>query len=124
MDKPSASRTRAELKRDYKESPPAAGVYAVRNKENGKVLVGAAMNMQGALNRWRFELSNGSHQKYPGLQEDWNRHGAGAFSFEVLDTLERSKDPGVDPAEELKVLEALWLDRLQPYGDKGYNVRP
>ena len=28
--------------------------------------------------------------------------------------------PEYDPADDLRLLESLWLDRLQPYGDRGY----
>jgi hypothetical protein len=116
--------SRAELKRNYKEKPPPMGVFAIRNRSNGKVLVGASLNVNGALNRARFELTTGIHRTCPALQEDWVRHGADAFSFEVLDVLPPSEEPGADPKEELKVLEALWLDRLRPYGDAGYNAPP
>lgn len=118
---PSGSRAqRAEVRRAYKEKPPPMGVFAVRNRANGKVLVGASLNVQGALNRIRFELTTGM-DRIPGLLEDWKRQGADNFAFEVLDVLEPSEEPGADPKEELKVLEALWLDRLKPYGEAGYN---
>ena len=48
--------------------------------------------------------------------------------FEVLDMLEAPKDqPDYDPTDDLRVLEALWLDRLQPFTDGaggGYMRRP
>ncbi|MCE9672296.1 GIY-YIG nuclease family protein [Myxococcus stipitatus] len=120
----SAGRSRrSELKRGYKEKPPPMGVYAVRNRANGKVLVGASLNLPGMLNRIRFELETGM-PRIPALLEDWRRHGAEQFSFDVLDVLEPPEEPGVDLKAELQVLEALWLDRLQPYGDAGYNERP
>jgi hypothetical protein len=51
--------------------------------------------------------------------------GANAFTFEVLDTLTAPPDqPGYDPADDLRVLEALWLERLQPFGERGYMVEP
>ncbi|MFP2961114.1 GIY-YIG nuclease family protein [Myxococcus sp. 1LA] len=113
---------RSELKRSYKEAPPPMGVYAVRCLANGKVLVGASANVQGMLNRIRFELSTGM-DRLPALLEDWKRYGAEQFTFEVLDVLKPSDEPVVAPEEELKVLEALWLDRLKPYGEAGYNVQ-
>lgn len=116
--------SRAELKRAYKEKPPPMGVYAVRNLTNGKVLLGVALNAQGMLNRLRFELDRGMHDKPPGLQEDWKRLGPEAFSFEVLDTLPPQDEPRDNPMEELKVLEALWLERLKPWGDRGYHPPP
>ena len=115
--------TRTELKRAYKETPPPMGVFAVRNRANGKVLVGASLNIPGALNRIRFELTTGM-RRIPALLEDWNRYGADSFSFEVLDVLPPSEEPREDPKEELRVLEALWLERLRPYGDAGYNTLP
>lgn len=114
---------RAELKRAYKEKPPPMGVFAVRNRANGKVLVGSSINVPGALNRIRFELTTGLG-RFPALLEDWKRYGADSFSFEVLDVLPPTDEPREDPKEELRVLEALWLERLNPYGDAGYNEPP
>ncbi|WP_233261746.1 GIY-YIG nuclease family protein [Vitiosangium sp. GDMCC 1.1324] len=115
--------SRAELKRAYKEKPPPMGVFAIRNLANGKVLVGSGLNLPGALNRVRFELSCGMHRNRA-LQEDWQRLGADSFSFEQLDVLPPTEEPREDPKEELRVLESLWLDRLRPYGEAGYNTPP
>lgn len=116
------SSSRAELKRNYKEQPPPMGVFAIRNRANGKVFVGSSLNVNGSLNRARFELTSGIHRTFPGLQEDWGRYGADAFSFEVLDVLKPSEEPGADPKEELKVLEALWIDRLGPDAVPAFNA--
>jgi hypothetical protein len=114
---------RAELKRAYKEKPPPMGVFAIRNRANGKVLVGSSLNLPGALNRARFELDM-KMSRNRALQEDWQRHGPDSFSFEMLDVLSPTEEPRADPKEELKVLESLWLDRLRPYGEAGYNTPP
>jgi len=114
---------RAELKRTYKEKPPPMGVFAIRNRANGKVLVGTSLNLPGALNSARFQLTLGVY-RHPALQEDWQRYGADSFSFEVLDELPPTEVPRDDPREELQVLEALWLERLRPYGEAGYNTPP
>ncbi|MFY0572832.1 GIY-YIG nuclease family protein [Archangium lansingense] len=116
-----SSTRRAELKQAYKEKPPPMGVFVIRNRANGKVLVGTALNLPGMLNRFRFELTTGIHRRWPALQEDWNRHGADSFSFEVLDVLPPTEEPRTDLKEELQVLEALWLERLRPYGEAGYG---
>ena len=117
------SSRRADLKRNYKEKPPPMGVFAVRNLANGKAFIGANLNVQGALNRLRFELNSGFCRVCPELYADWVRHGADSFVFEVLDVLEPSEDPGSDPKEELTVLEALWVARLRPNGEPGYESR-
>ena len=119
-------RSRAELKRQYKESAPPAGVWAVRNLRSGKVLLGASVNVPGMLNRLRFELAS-RMRRHPALQEDWDRLGPDAFAFETLDLLAAPKEGPVDvevQREELKVLEALWLERLRPWGEAGYHAPP
>jgi hypothetical protein len=58
------------------------------------------------------------------LQKDWNELGADAFVFEVLDTLTPPERPDYDPSDDLRALEQLWLDKLKPFGDRGYNTTP
>jgi hypothetical protein len=113
---------RKELIRAYKETPKAFGVYRIRNKVNDKSLIGASRDMRARLNRHEAELSLGIHPN-KALLGDWKELGKDAFAFEMLDTLEPSDKPGYDPKDDLEVLEALWLDKLQPYEHAGYNER-
>ncbi|CAM3281298.1 GIY-YIG nuclease family protein [Corallococcus soli] len=116
--------SRAERKRAYKEAAVPMGIYAIRNRVNGKVFVGHSLNLPAMFNRIRFEFAQRMH-RVPELQADWEQHGEAAFSFEVLDQLEPLDEPGpTPPVEELKVLEQMWLERLKPYGDAGYNTPP
>lgn len=112
-----------ELKQQYKETEHPAGVYRVWNKEGDRSLVGSSTNLPAILNRHRAELQIGGHRNAE-LQRDWNALGAAAFTFEVLDTLTPRHEPGYDAKEELRVLEQLWFERLQPYGERGYNPQP
>jgi hypothetical protein len=115
---------RKALIRQYKETRRPAGIYRIRNTTNGKSLVGASTDLPSMLNRLRFQLGSGS-TLMPELQADWNRLGPDAFAFEVLDTLEPPPDqPGWDPADDLRELEQLWLEKLSPYGERGYNRAP
>jgi hypothetical protein len=114
---------RAELKRQYKESTPQMGIFAVRNRASGKLLLGASLNLPGILNRTRFQLQLGSH-KITALQRDWTTYGPDSFSFEVLDELAPVEDKSHDYRDDLSTLESLWLDKLRPYGDAGYNTPP
>jgi alkanesulfonate monooxygenase SsuD/methylene tetrahydromethanopterin reductase-like flavin-dependent oxidoreductase (luciferase family) len=115
--------TRKELIRAYKETPRPMGVYRVFNHANGKSLVGAWRDVRARLNRQEAELKYGIHPNQA-LLADWKALGKDAFLFEILDTLEPSDEPNYDAKEDLEVLEALWLEKLQPYGDKGYNTPP
>ena len=106
----SSAQHRKALLQQYKQAPPPAGVYAIRNREHGRVYVGAGLNVQGAMNRARFELQRGAHRNAV-LQRDWHALGADAFGFEVLGTVKR-RDDGLpqDIAGELQDLLALWRE--------------
>lgn len=112
--------TRSELKRRYRENPPEAGIYRITNTANGKVFIGKSLNVRGKLNGQMFELKLGSHRNRA-LQRDWNEFGDGSFAFDVVDILKPDDDPLRDMSEDLAALEEAWLEKLQPYGDRGYN---
>ncbi len=114
-------KTRAELKREYKEAPKQAGVFKIQNKINGKILLGSSLNLHGPLNRYRFELRTGVHA-HEDLQQDWNQYGADSFLFEIVETVKPKDDPNFNIVDELTLLEQIWLEKLQPYGKKGYMV--
>ena len=114
---------RRELIRQYKETPRPMGIFRVLNVVGQKSFVGTSPDLPAMLNRQRFQLEHGSHPNQA-LQADWNQLGSSAFIFEVLDTLSPSKEPGNDPSDDLRVLEQLWLEKLAPYGERGYNPEP
>lgn len=115
---------RKELVRAYKESPRPMGIYRVHNTRSDRSLVGRSVDLPAILNRERMSLRLGVHNNVP-LQRDWAELGPDAFVFEVLDTLEAPEgQPDYDPMDDLKVLESMWLERLQPYDERGYNRRP
>jgi hypothetical protein len=111
---------RKDLIRKYKENPPPAGVYRIRNAVNGMSVVGTSPNLPGMLNRQRFQLEHGSHPLRE-LQSDWNALGPEAFIFETLDQLEPSSEAGYDPSEDLRVLVQMWLDKLEASGEALYE---
>jgi hypothetical protein len=117
-----ALQRRAEIKRAYKEAPVQAGVYAIKNLKNGKLLVASHGALQGRFNRHRFELSTHCHE-CQALQADWDSLGQEAFAFEVLEELKPPEPANAfwDQKAALLALEKLWLNKLQPYGEKGYN---
>ena len=50
------------LKRQSLETSARAGVYLIRNQVTGRALVDGSANVEGALNRHRFELRFGKHR--------------------------------------------------------------
>ena len=114
-------KTRKELQREYRERVKPSGVYQVKNIANGKVLLGSSLNLEGLLNRNRFTLRNNSHPNKE-LQKDWNELGQDQFVFEVLEVVQVQDDPNFNLKDELTLLEQIWLEKLQPFGERGYNT--
>ena len=107
-----------ELKQNYKLTQRPMGIFQIRNLTNEKVFIGKSENLEGILNRHEFALKANGHQNKQ-LQADWNELGADKFAFEILDELEFQEN--LDVKKELEFLEDLWLEKLQPFGEKGYN---
>jgi hypothetical protein len=113
---------KASAKLEYKLSHRPMGVFQIRNVTNDKVYVDSSLNIPGKINRHRFQLNGGSF-KSRSLQKDWNELGEASFEFETLEPVEPRSDSNYDYAADVLVLEDLWLERLEPYGDRGYNER-
>lgn len=104
---------RRALVRDYKQAFPPLGIYAVRCDAAGLLRLGASRNVDGMLNRIRFELATGL-QRDAALSLAWASHGEQAFRFEVLDRVKQRDDSDFDYEAELQALLALWQAELQP----------
>jgi hypothetical protein len=113
---------RKELIEEYKLTHTPMGIYQIRNLANGKVFVGAALNLPGILNSNKIQLRSGGHPN-KNLQAEWNEFGGESFAFEVLDELSATEGAGYDYRQDLAFLEELWLEKLQPYGERGYNPK-
>lgn len=99
------------------------GVYQIKNTVNGKVLVGSSKDLTAIINRYRSELKLGCCRN-KALQNEWNEFGAESFEFEELEILPPLENPDYNPAEDLRFIEELWVEKLNPYGDNGYNKQP
>jgi hypothetical protein len=109
-------------KQEYKQTHKAMGVFLIRNIVTDKVFLAAGLDLEGVINRHKFQLTIGKHPNL-GLQADWNILGSTNFSFEILDQMEPPGDPRLDRGEELAFMETMWLEKLKPFGDRGYNER-
>ncbi|HRI47868.1 MAG TPA: GIY-YIG nuclease family protein, partial [Ignavibacteriaceae bacterium] len=63
---------------------------------------------------------HGSHMNSQ-LQNDFNKFGESNFVFEIIDYLEPKEGVNFDYTNDLATLEELWLEKLQPYNESGYN---
>ncbi|MGG0888173.1 GIY-YIG nuclease family protein [Cytobacillus horneckiae] len=108
-----------ELKQMYKETKVESGVYEIRNVRNDKRFIASTPNLK-TLNGKKFTLKNGTFIN-KALQEDWNSHGEDSFEFTVLEVLKKKEEGYFNEKSELEKLEEKWLEKLQPYGENGYN---
>jgi len=109
-----------EAKREYKLSHRPMGVFEIRNLVNGKLFLDSSLNIPAKINRHKFQLEAGVHPSN-NLQADWNELGESAFEFDTLEPVEPRDSGDYDYTGDLSVLEDLWLEKLQPYGEMGYN---
>jgi hypothetical protein len=102
-----ASRSaRRAAARQARDAFPPMGIYAIRDRASGHLLLGASRNVQAALNRARFELGMGTHADRL-LQAAWQRSGEGGLAFEVLELVKEREDADFDYAGELKALAQI-----------------
>lgn len=110
------------LKQHYKQAVKPMGVYCIRNTINGKCLVSVSRDLGKAYNSHQFQLKYGVHTNKE-LQADWKQFGEDKFVYEILEQIPIDGKPVSDPSFELKKLENIWLKKLQPYDERGYNER-
>ncbi len=110
------------LKKAYLETPRRMGVYQIRNTVNDRVLVGGTLNLGAIFNRHEFQLRIGKHPNFR-LQKEWNEVGRDAFAFEILDVIAPREGLQHDYQEDIVLLEDIWLEKLNPYDEAGYNER-
>ena len=106
----------------YKQTIQPMGIFYIKNMKNGKIYIGSAKNLKGKINRNKFQLKNGLHFNKE-MQKDFNEIGEEGFSFDILDYLKPKEDLNYDYTDELIILEEMWLEKLQPYDEKGYNTK-
>lgn len=109
-----------ELRMQWKERKTVAGVFQIKNLKNQKSFIDSTRNITD-VNRQKFMLDYNIHPN-KALQADWSKFGADAFTFEVLEVLEREPDEYYDLKGTLKKLKEKWVQQLQPFGGQGYNA--
>ncbi|MET0960010.1 MAG: GIY-YIG nuclease family protein [Psychrobacillus psychrotolerans] len=108
-----------ELKQEYKEIKIEGGIYVITNKRNGKKYVASTPNFK-TLNGVKFTLENGLHSN-KNLQKDWTQFGKDNFDIEHMEIIKKEEIESRVGKKELEKLLEKWLEKLQPYGEKGYH---
>lgn len=108
-----------ELKQAYKLEKQPMGVFQIKHKESGKTFIGNSQDLSKAANSQFFQLRMGSHRN-EALQQDWNKYGADAFEYSILEELKEPEDEiYFDARKALKLLENVYVGNTPG----NYNVQ-
>jgi len=110
------------LKEEFRQKKFRIGVFQLRNLTNQKILIGSNVNLEAYWNRMRSELKLGAFRNAE-LQQAWSELGEAGFAFEILAEIQQDLLQPRNYAREAKELEKLYVDELQPYGDRGYHLK-
>ena len=107
MDKQS----RRDIARAYKERKVPVGIFSLRCARTGETWIGLSRNLDGAANSALLGLRMGSHRN-KAMQAAWTAHGADAFVYGVLETLEEDLS-AVGKEDWLKARLRHWIAALE-----------
>jgi len=113
-------KTRKELKEEFRQMKYRMGVFRITNLVNGRVFIGSSTDLVAIWHAQKFQLNAGIHS-YEQLQKNWNQFDPESFSYEIIEDLNQKDTETTDIRHELTALEALVMEELQPYDEKGYN---
>ncbi|WP_066633820.1 GIY-YIG nuclease family protein [Desulfolucanica intricata] len=101
-----------ELKLKYKQMRPQMGIFIVRSKFSNKCFVEVTQNLEGRINRTKFQLGAGIHPNRE-LQKEWKDFCEANFTIEILENLEYDKDESkTDYTEDLALLQMIWEEKM------------
>lgn len=92
--------------------PRTSGIYIITCIPTGKFYVGSAVNLRKRWIRHQSDLELNRHNNSH-LQNAWNKHTKQGFKFEILEHCNR---------DDLIAREQFYLDALQPFGKRGFNI--
>lgn len=118
MKEVSEKERRSRAKKTFKEAKVEMGVFAIRNKINGRVFLCSSTNLRGVFNKDKFQLNYGSHRNKK-LQSDWSQYGADSFDFEIIESVEKTED-NKKIYEDLDTLMGLCREKLAENGVTEY----
>lgn len=91
-----------------------AVIYQITNMVNGKYYIGSAESFARREWQHKYDLKKGTH-KNPRLQAAWNKYGADAFVFEVLEEIQ-------DGASQLQIEDTYLVQHVGK--PECYNINP
>lgn len=107
-----AGRTRRELKDQFRKKTTEAGICALENIHDGRMLLMHTKDLESSKNRFDFAVSTGL-SVYPRIEADWKKLGPAAFRFVALEIIRMPEGATESSFEyDLKFLEEVWAKKL------------
>jgi len=115
MDK----QVKKKYREEFQNKKVTMGILAIRNSQNGKILLKPTLNAEAWINKAKFMLKNGQFENTE-LQYEWITSGEDLFSFEMLEVLKENENPFFDHQKELSkmkqaVYESLLKRKIEHY---------
>lgn len=96
-------------------------IYKIECSKNGKKYIGRTSNIVARKQHHFYDLRHGIH-KVEDLQDDFNKYGEDAFTFELLETYRKSKSEKKELENSSK--ERKWMCFYRSYiRELGYNYK-
>lgn len=115
-------KSKKEIKDSFKEMKFQIGVFQIRNMVNNKIYIESSTDLIAIWNRHKFQLNSGLHLN-TNLQKEWTEFGQDSFTFEILCEIKQDETKNIDHyRKEAKQFELMFVEELQPFGEKGYNT--
>lgn len=114
--------TKKEQKDLYKKMKFKVGVFHIKNTVNQKIFIGSSIDLDAMWNRIRTELRYGGCPNSE-LQNDWEKFGEENFEYEILSEIKQDEKTNINFRKEARQLEEMFIEDLQPFGNKDYNTR-
>ena len=107
---------RKQLKSEYRQSPPEAGVYRFVNTQTGRFLVASTTDLASIRNKLDFARSTGGAGVFDyRMKPDIKVTGIDAISLDILETLDPAPTMTADEIKrDLATLVELWREKLGP----------
>lgn len=97
------------IKEKYKNQ---AGIYIIRNTIDNRFYVGSSVHLYKRYKQHLDSLEKGKHHSAH-LQNFVDKHGIQTLNFRLMEVCKK---------EETFKREQVYLDRLQPFGKRGFNT--
>ena len=94
----------------YEKHSKESGIYKATCTTNGKFYIGSCANFKKRIYQHEYSLNNGNHGNLK-FQNNWNKYGAAAFVWEILEIMPNSTELERQLREQW-YLDTLWCESI------------